>query len=340
VLTTLAVATAGGAMAWLLHIPLAWMLGAMAATGTLAWFDRAAVAGPTRPAALLFLGLGLGQTFTPGVIAALALALPWLVLGALLSVLVGVLVAKPFAAVTRTDEKTGYFSAVPGGVIVMAILAQRAGASVPAVTLAQTIRVMTVVVLVPPLITWFAPRGGAGAFLAERPEVWLPGLLLLMVLGLGVALLIRLSNLANPWMLGPCVLVIGLSAVGVLPSGVPQWMIDAAQVGMGASLGARMNRRFILASKRLAVASVGLTFVLAAILALLAVALAWGSRLPAAAAILGMAPGGMPEMTITAKALDLGVPLVLGFHLVRTLACNLLCGPIWTAAERLRLFRS
>jgi hypothetical protein len=339
-LLTLLCATAGGAAFWLLHIPLPWMLGAMAATGALAWHERAAVAPPVRPAALLFLGLGLGQTFTPPVIAALALALPWLVLGALLSILVGVLVAKPFAVVTRTDEKTGYFSAVPGGVIVMAILAQRAGASVPAVTLAQTIRVMTVVVLVPPLITWFAPRGGAGAFLAERPEVWLPGLLMLMALGLGVALLIRLSSLANPWMLGPCALVIGLSAVGVLPSGVPQWMIDAAQVGMGASLGARMNRRFILASKRLAVASVGLTFVLAAILALLAVGLARVSGLPASAVILGMAPGGMPEMTITAKALDLGVPLVLGFHLVRTLACNLLCGPIWTMAERLRLFRS
>ncbi len=58
----------------------------------------------------------------------------------------------------------------------MAVLAQSAGVSVPAVTLAQTIRVMVVVVLFPPLITWLAPRGGAGVFFAERPPVELFGL--------------------------------------------------------------------------------------------------------------------------------------------------------------------
>ena len=35
----------------------------------------------------------------------------------------------------------------------------------------------------------------------------------------------------------------------------------------------------------------------------------------------------------------IGVPLVLGFHLVRTLVCNLLVGPTWTAMERLGLVR-
>jgi uncharacterized membrane protein AbrB (regulator of aidB expression) len=50
-----------------------------------------------------------------------------------------------------------------------------------------------------------------------------------------------------------------------------------------------------------------------------------------------MSPGGMPEMTITAKALEVGVPLVLGFHLVRTLVCNLFVVPIWRLLVRLRL---
>ena len=47
----------------------------------------------------------------------------------------------------------------------------------------------------------------------------------------------------------------------------------------------------------------------------------------------------MPEMAVTAKALDLAVPLVLGFHLVRTVLCNLLVGPIWRAAVALGLDR-
>jgi membrane AbrB-like protein len=323
---------------WWLHIPLPWMLGAMAATAALAWNDRARVPAPVRPVALVLLGLGLGQTFTPPVIAAVTLALPWLVLAAMLSVAAGVAMAKPYARLAGTDAKTGYFAAVPGGVIVMAVLAQRAGASVPAVTLAQTIRVMTVVVLVPPLITWFAPHGNAGVFLAERPDVVTPGLLLLLFAGLAVALVLWKLDVANPWMLGPCALVILLSGFNWLPSGVPLPLIDAAQVGMGASLGLRMNRRFVLSSRRLALSSLVTTVLLSVLLAVLALGLAWPSGLPPAAAILGMAPGGMPEMTITAKALEVGVPLVLGFHLVRQVACNLLVGPTWTLARRLGWF--
>jgi hypothetical protein len=336
-LWTAAAATLTGGLFWLLHIPLAWMLGAMAATGALAWNEKAAVAKPTRPVALVFLGLGLGQTFTQPVMAALALALPWLVLGAFLAILAGVVTSRVFARMAGTDAETGYYASVPGGVIVMAILAQRAGVSVPAVTLAQTIRVMVVVVVVPPLVTWLAPRGGADAFLTVRPEVDLGGLLLLVAAGAAAAFAVARTGVANPWILGPCVLVILLSAFRVLPSGVPTWMVDAAQVGMGMSLGVRMSRSFILSSRRIAQTSVLTTLLLIVLMAALAFGLAWASRLPVAAAVLGMAPGGMPEMTITAKALEVGVPLVLGFHLVRTLTCNLCVVPIWRLAQRLRL---
>jgi hypothetical protein len=32
---------------------------------------------------------------------------------------------------------------------------------------------------------------------------------------------------------------------------------------------------------------------------------------------------------VTAKALDLAVPLVLGFHLIRAVLCNVLVSPFW-----------
>jgi membrane AbrB-like protein len=337
-LTAMAAALGGGVFS-LLQVPLPWMLGAMAATGVLAWTERAAVARATRPVALIFLGLGLGQTFTQPVMAALAAALPWLLLAAFLAILAGALSALLFARLSGTDAETGYYASVPGGVIVMAILAQRAGVSVPAVTLAQTIRVMLVVVVVPPLVTWLAPRGGADAFLSERPEVHLAGLALLVAAGTAAALALTRTGLANPWMLGPCVLVIGLSAFGQLPSGVPVWMVNAAQIGMGMALGARMTRRFLLSSRRIALASAINTLVLILLMALLALGLARVSGLPGAAAVLGMAPGGMPEMTITAKALEVGVPLVLGFHLVRTLICDLFVRQIWALMVRLGLAR-
>jgi len=83
-----------------------------------------------------------------------------------------------------------------------------------------------------------------------------------------------------------------------------------------------------LASRRLAVVSALSAAALSVLLALLAVPIALLSGLPLAAMILGLAPGGMLEMSLTAQALELAVPLVLAFHLLRTVLCNLLVGPL------------
>lgn len=334
-LLTAAVAASGGALAWWLHVPLPWMLGAMAATGVLAWHDRAAVARPTRPAALLVLGLGLGQTFAPPVMAAVVAALPWLLGAAMLSILVGMALGPLFARLARVEGKTAYYASVPGGVVLMAVLAQRAGASVPQVTLAQTIRVVLVVATIPPLITWLVPHGDAGIFAVERVPVNALGFLALLAGGLAVAWAGVKAGLANPWLLCPSVLVMLLLLAGLLPSGIPGPALDAAQVGLGMALGQRLSRRVLLSARRLAMAAAATTLLTVVVMAALALALAGLSGLPVPAAVLGMAPGGMPEMAVTAKALELGVPLVLGFHLVRTLLGNFVIGPLWRLAERL-----
>ena len=45
------------------------------------------------------------------------------------------------------------------------------------------------------------------------------------------------------------------------------------------------------------------------------------SGLYPATLVLGMAPGGIAEMCITAKVLQLGVPLVTAFHVTRASSC-------------------
>ena len=63
-LLTTGIAALGGGLLALLHVPLAWMIGAMVATATLGWHRPVAVIGWARPTGLVFLGLGLGITFT------------------------------------------------------------------------------------------------------------------------------------------------------------------------------------------------------------------------------------------------------------------------------------
>ena len=333
----MAAAALGGGLMHLLHVLLAWMIGAKTATAALAWHRPVAVPVWARPAGLIFLGLGLGSTFTGPVLAAVTAALPVMLGCGVLAILSGLVVAQLFTRMAGTDLQTGFFCAVPGGVIVMAVLAQEARASVATVTLAQTMRVLVVVLTFPPLLGWLAPHGDFSDFTGARVAVWWPGLAAMVAAGLLASWPLRLLGLANPWMLGPCALGITLAAIGHLPSGVPSGLVDAAQVAMGASLGTRLTRSFLLASHRLAIASVISAGVLSVLLTLLAVAIGWLAGLPYAAMILGMAPGGMPEMALTAKALEIGVPLVLGFHLTRTVLCNLLVGRIHQVALRFGL---
>jgi membrane AbrB-like protein len=246
----------------------------------------------------------------------------------MLSILAGLLAMPVLQRGGGLDARSAYYAAIPGGVIVMAVLAQRAGANVAAVTLSQTVRVLLVVLVVPPLMTLFAAHGDAGAFLAVRLPVQPAGLVLMLGVGLGAALLLRRTGIANPWLIGPCALAVLAAATGRLPSSVPGPLVDAAQVAMGAALGQRLSRDFLLRSRRLALASAVSALLLCAVCAALGYTLARVTGLPVPAVMLGLAPGGMPEMGVTAKVLDVAVPLVMAFHLTRTLMCNFLLGPL------------
>jgi membrane AbrB-like protein len=338
-LRTLAAAVAGGAVAAALGVPLGWMIGAMVGVAAVAWRGEVAVWDPLRAAALLVLGLGLGQTFDAAVLAAVGQALPALAAGGVIAIAAGIPISWLFMRLARVDQRTGFFCAVPGGIVVMAVLAQRAGVPIAPVTLAQTLRMVLVVLVYPPALALTAPHVVDAVFAVPRPPFAPVGFALLAGASALLALLMRRAGFANPWMLGPTLFAIALAASVGLPSGVPAPLVEAAQIGLGAALGQKLTRRFLLSSRRLAIASVLSTAALMALLAAVAFPLAWVAGLPPAAVVLGLAPGGMPEMAMTAKALDLAVPLVLGFHLVRVILSNLLVGPMWRLAVRIGLVR-
>ncbi len=335
---TLAVGAAGGYLASRLHLPLPWMIGAMIACAIQVWITPGLVWPGIRPLALIVLGLGLGQSFTSSILTAVVSALPVVAVAGVLTICTGVIISRLFARLAGTDLKTGYYCAVPGGVIVMAIQAERVGADVATVTFTQSIRLVVVVLTIPPLLalSGLAQHGNFPVNSAIAP-VQLPALAGLIVAGFFCARLGMILRLTNPWMIMPCFMAVAFSAWDALPSGVPVGMIDASQVVLGVSLGIRLTPTFLLRSWHLLIASVISTLVLAAALAVLATGVAWLTDLPTAAVILGMAPGGMPEMSVTARALDAPVALVLGFHLVRVMLSNLLIEPIWQLAVKLRI---
>lgn len=334
-LLTLGIATLGGYLFSLAHVPLAWTIGAMVSTTVLVWIRPVMLPRATRPLAMVVLGTSFGLGFSAPVLVAVLSALPIIMAAGALIVVAGLCLTPLFARLAKLDRKSAYFCTVPGGIAVMPVLAERAGAQIAPVVFAQTIRMVMVVLTIPPAVALFGSVQDDSIFRPDLPPVdWL-NLVLLFGFTIGGALLLLRLKAANPWLIGPLICSMSITALWQAPTGFPPWLVNVAQIGMGAGLGVRLTRRFLFTSGRLAVASLVSTGILLVVLTTGAVVLAAISGLPSEAVILGLAPGGTPEMVVTAATLHIGVPLVLGFHIVRMLINNLLIGPIWSVAKRL-----
>jgi membrane AbrB-like protein len=121
----------------------------------------------------------------------------------------------------------------------------------------------------------------------------------------------------------------GLTLAAVDLSALPNGLTNAAQLVIGTSLGVRFQREFLHAAPRwlldAALGTVGMIVLCAAF----AFALSWGTHLHPATLILGTSPGGIAEMAITAKVLQLGVPVVTAFQVCRLVAVLVLVEPLY-----------
>jgi membrane AbrB-like protein len=118
-------------------------------------------------------------------------------------------------------------------------------------------------------------------------------------------------------------------------SSIPTWTSNLGQLLLGCALGSRFEKNFLGSLGRYAGAVLASILISIALATALGVALAWLTGLPAASLMLAMAPGGIAEMCITAKVLQLGVPLVTAAHVTRVLVLINATAPIYRFARYL-----
>lgn len=277
------------------------------------------------------IGVALGLYFTPDIAAHIAALAPAIGLGVVWALALGWAFHR-WLAWTHPGEvrATTWFAAAIGGASEMAVLADRAGASVDRVAAAHSLRVLIVVLIIPFAIQWSGAHGAdpvPPALHAVRPA----GLLALVTLTLAGAALMGWLRLPNPFVLGALSVTAALTLSGVELSGLPPGAASVGQLLIGISLGARFTPAFARAAPRwLAAVSVG-TVGMMALSAAFAWVLAQAFALHPATAVLATSPGGIAEMAITAKVLELGVPTVTAFHVVRYVAVLVLTGPLFKA---------
>jgi hypothetical protein len=197
------------------------------------------------------------------------------------------------------------------------------------------VRVCIVVLVVPFAFTALGSHG-ADTYRPAQFTFYGPGLIAL--LGLAVLAGGTLAKLGTPnaWMLGPLSVTVALTLGGVSLSAIPTWLSNAAQVLLGCSLGSGFERESLRSSPRF-IALVCLSVVLAMGASALA---GWGlavlGSVPAPTMVLATAPGGMAEMCVTAKVLQLGVPLVTAAHVTRVIILVTTTAPTFRLARRLK----
>lgn len=313
----------------LIRVPLPWMLGPMFGVGYagIRGIKIKAIHG-SRHVGQLVIGCALGLYFTSEVSQQLLNYGVYIVSAAFIAIVIGALGGLLLKRIAGTTAITSFFACVPGGAAEMAVLAERAGARFDQVALSHSIRVLVVVSIIPIAVTLTGAQG-TSVFISPITQVSLPHLATLAVLATIGALIFMKSGIPNAWLLGPLAVSLVMTLTGHSASAVPPVLINAAQVLIGCSLGARFKPSLREESRSLllgVLATALLTIVLSAALGLVIALLIDQSG---ASLILATSPGGLAEMCITAKILKLGVPLVTSFQVARLAIVVTFSLPTW-----------
>jgi len=269
-----------------------------------------------RPTGQVIIGTALGLYFTPAVAQQVLSYWHLLLLAAALAIAIACACAWFLNRVTDTDLATAFFASVPGGAAEMAVLAERYGARVDRVAIAQTMRILLVVIVVPFALTFSGVHGADTHAPATSTVDW-GGLATLLAIATAGAGVLALARAPNAFMLGALFSVVALTISEVNLSAMPLAVSNIGQLLIGCSLGGRFERSFLDRVPRFVVATVASIVLAICLAAMLGAALAWVYELPVPSLVLATAPGGIAEMCITAKVLQLGVPLVTAAQVTR-----------------------
>jgi len=330
---TLAVGAAGAAIAIALGVPAPFLTGPALAV-TLFALAGAQTAMPALlcDACFVVIGVNMGAGVTPE---ALHAAAQWpLSLAVLTLAVLGILVlgARLLRYSFGFDRMSALLTACPGHLSFVLSLSTDVKADLPRVTMIQTLRVLSLTLIVP----FLAPLLGEGdlpTFVRTGPTLsplWLVPLLAVSAVA-GLALL-RL-RVPAALLLGGLAVSAGVHATGTVPGAVPAWLSVPAFVAMGTMIGTR----FTGATPRMVLQALGASSLLtgfAALVSLIGAAIVSDLLgIPMLTALIAFAPGGLETMMAMSLLLDTDPAYVAAHHVFRLLVLTVIL-PVAVARTR------
>ena len=315
---TLAVGSVGGLAFYLAGVPAAFLSGSILATAAVALTGvRQDVPPGLRTAGYVAVGIVIGSAIDGET---LALLPRWPVSIAALAVAMAlVLLVVPwyFNRVHGMDAPTARLAAVPGAMSQVLALADDLDVDARRVVILHGLRLIILMILVPVAVGLGLETGTQRA--PEHPPMDLSGMALLVVASGTSVPLMRRMRIPSPAFTGPMGASGLLVVTGVVQGTLPEPVVIAAFVVMGATIGAHFS-------------GVSLAYVLSCLGigaggVLIAVAITAGIAWPTAAYLempflqiwLALAPGGFDTMAALALSLGQDPAFVAGHQLVRLL---------------------
>jgi uncharacterized protein len=313
---TLAYGILGGAIFWILGLPLAFLSGAAAGVAAAALAMRpVGMHSGLREVAIVLLGLTLGSTVTPQT---LALLPRWPVTLAGLSLAMMSIMASGAWYLERVhglDRATARLAAMPGALSFVMALAHE--------TTSDLLLLPSLVSLVgaPVSVRIFQPAGDI-----VKP-LQLP---VLAVAGFAGAWLFYRLGTPAPQLFGSMIAAALLYGPGLLDTAIPPFIVSMLFVVLGSLIGSNFagaDLRLFLVTAGAGLGSLAVSGLVALAWALPA---AWLVGLPTVQVWLAYAPGGVETTALLAMSLGLDAAFVSSHHIMRVIVLNILV-PMWVA---------
>ena len=319
---TFTIGLAGGAVFDLLGFPAPWLTGSVAAV-SVAVLGGAKLTMPPimRQMTFLVLGVSIGSSVNAEILSGIT---KWPASIAALCVAVIVTITASTAFLSSRpgwNRSTAFFSSLPGALSYVLAMSMQSNANTPLVVLAQMLRVVTLLLVLPLIISSNAPAP-ASAATAENSGILQE--LVIFAGGAVVGYLLERGKFPAGMLFGGMLASAALHVSSVVEGRVHPEILIPSQILLGCFMGLRFsgtNPRLLL---RALGPSVGAFAIALAISGVSAFLVAWMFALPLNQLLLAYAPGALEVMIILAFVLGLDPAFVAAHHLIRFIGIALL----------------
>jgi uncharacterized protein len=321
ILQSYAIAAIGGGLFLLLHLPLPWILGPVTALllTKIIWNMKTAASKRLRKGSYWLLGIQIGNTFT---VHTFHNVQPYLLNYTLLTLLlIGICMVNAYLVSkwVKVDMKTSMLGSIPGGLSAVTALSESMKANTGLVTIFQTIRLVSILFIIPFAATHFFLDSSVQSAVqlpqTEQGAWWTIGLYAVMYI------LARLTSkfIPSSLVIVPMLLTAVLQVSGMHLYQFPHLFFVLAQLTIGVYLGHSISIRDLKKAGRLCLYYTGLSLLLILLSFGLGYLFSLITSLNMATSILSMAPGGLVEMALTAQTTGGDPSIVSSLQTIRLL---------------------